>query len=56
MCIRDRLRDLHDQGRTIVLITHEHEVAAQAGRVVVMRDGRLQESSVAALDPRGVPR
>jgi putative ABC transport system ATP-binding protein len=50
------LRDLHDQGRTIVLITHEHEVAAQAGRVVVMRDGRLEESSVAALDPRGVPR
>ena len=50
------LRDLHDQGRTIVLITHEHEVAAQAGRVVVMRDGRLEESSVAALEPRGVPR
>ena len=50
------LRDLHDQGRTIVLITHEHEVAAQAGRVVVMRDGRLEESSVTALDPRGVPR
>jgi putative ABC transport system ATP-binding protein len=33
--------ELHGQGRTIVLITHEEEVAAQAGRVVRMRDGRI---------------
>ncbi len=36
------LRELHEQGRTIVLITHEHDVADQAQRVVVMRDGRLE--------------
>jgi putative ABC transport system ATP-binding protein len=28
-------------GRTIVLITHDSEVAAQAGRVVTVRDGRV---------------
>ena len=33
------LRDLHDAGRTIVLITHEPEVAAQAERQVHVRDG-----------------
>lgn len=35
------LGDLHDQGRTIVLITHEHDVAARAHRNVVIRDGLI---------------
>jgi putative ABC transport system ATP-binding protein len=35
------LSRLHDQGRTVVVITHEHDVAAIAGRVVEMRDGRI---------------
>ena len=33
------LRDLNQQGRTIVLITHEAEIAAFAQRVVRVRDG-----------------
>jgi putative ABC transport system ATP-binding protein len=32
---------LHDQGRTVVVITHEHDVAVHAERVVEMRDGRI---------------
>ncbi len=35
------LEALHDSGRTIVLITHEPEVAAAAQRVVRLRDGRV---------------
>lgn len=35
------LDELHDAGRTIVLITHEHEVAARAGRNLVIRDGEI---------------
>jgi len=31
--------DLNAEGRTIVLITHENEVASRAGRVVRLRDG-----------------
>jgi putative ABC transport system ATP-binding protein len=37
------LDELHDAGRTIVLITHEHEVAARAGRNLVIRDGLITE-------------
>ena len=33
------LRDLNQQGRTIVLITHEPDIAAFAQRVVRVRDG-----------------
>jgi putative ABC transport system ATP-binding protein len=32
---------MNRQGRTIVLITHEEEVAAHAGRVIRVRDGRI---------------
>jgi putative ABC transport system ATP-binding protein len=34
------LRELHRGGRTLVLITHEPDVAAMADRIVTMRDGR----------------
>ena len=35
------LRELHAAGRTIVLITHDPEVAAAAGRQVHIRDGMI---------------
>jgi putative ABC transport system ATP-binding protein len=33
-----------DRGHTVVLITHEVEIASQAPRVIRMQDGRLQEA------------
>jgi putative ABC transport system ATP-binding protein len=33
--------ELHDQGRTVVLITHEADIAEQAARVIHIRDGGL---------------
>jgi putative ABC transport system ATP-binding protein len=32
---------LHREGQTIILVTHEHDVAEHAHRVVRMRDGRI---------------
>jgi len=37
--------DLHDQGRTVVVITHESDVAERAGRVIRLRDGSVIEDS-----------
>jgi putative ABC transport system ATP-binding protein len=39
--------ELHRAGRTIVLITHERDVAAAAGRRVLIHDGRLVERAEA---------
>ncbi len=42
-----------ERGLTIVLVTHEAEVAAYAGRTVLMRDGRIVEDSGAVPAARG---
>jgi len=39
------LRDLHADGRTIVVITHDRELAAGLPRQVAVRDGRLDEAA-----------
>ena len=47
--IIDLLRSLSDeQGKTVVLITHDQAIAARAPRVVRMRDGRVLDAAVAA--------
>lgn len=39
------LKDLHAEGRTVILITHDADVAAHAKRQIVIRDGRIVEDS-----------
>ena len=34
--------NLHDQGQTIILITHENEVAAEAQRTIFIKDGLIE--------------
>jgi len=47
------LTDLHNSGRTVVLITHEADVAAAAGRIVHMLDGRVvDENDALAMSTR----
>ncbi|WP_394392456.1 ABC transporter ATP-binding protein [Shewanella woodyi] len=41
--IMDLFTDLHKAGQTIILVTHEEEVAAYAQRVIRMRDGHIVE-------------
>ena len=40
--VLDLFDRIHGEGKTIVIITHEDEVAARADRVVTLRDGRIE--------------
>ncbi|MEO8223951.1 MAG: ABC transporter ATP-binding protein [Gammaproteobacteria bacterium] len=52
------LTELHDEGRTIVLVTHDDSVAAYAGRELLIRDGvvardqpRVRPATIARTTP-----
>ena len=46
-------RQLHAEGQTIILVTHEDEVAAHCQRVVRLRDGRVLSDLPIAQDSAG---
>jgi putative ABC transport system ATP-binding protein len=33
--------NLHGQGNTIILVTHEHDIAQHAHRIIFIRDGKI---------------
>jgi putative ABC transport system ATP-binding protein len=40
--IMDRLDDVHAEGNTVLLVTHERRIAERADRVVHLRDGQIE--------------
>jgi putative ABC transport system ATP-binding protein len=34
---------IHEQGNTIIMVTHDREVAAQAERIIYIRDGQIEK-------------
>ena len=40
--------DLHRQGQTVVMVTHEQDIAAQAARVITLRDGLVATDQLKA--------
>ena len=46
------LQDLNDKGLTIVLVTHEHDIAQFAKRVLVFRDGKIRKDDPLINRPR----
>lgn len=53
--VMELLRELAGAGHTVILITHDRDVAAQAQRVVEIRDGRIVADNVTDRQPSGQP-
>ncbi len=50
--IMEIFQNLNDKGLTIVLVTHEHDVAQFAKRVLVFRDGKIRKNDPVSSRPR----
>ncbi len=50
--IMELFQHLNDQGLTIVLVTHEHDIAQFAKRVIVFRDGKIRKDESVPDRPR----
>ena len=44
--IMEILKGLHQDGRTVILITHDNEIAGQAKRVIKIKDGKISEDII----------
>src|SRR6187455_1828141 len=43
MEIMDLFERMHSEGNTIIVVTHEHDIAARAHRVISIRDGQIEK-------------
>jgi len=50
--IMDILQNLNDRGLSIVLVTHEHDIAQFAKRVLVFRDGTIRKDEALQVRPK----
>ena len=50
--IMEVFQDLNDKGLTIVMVTHEHDIAEFAKRVLVFRDGKIRKDEPVRSRPR----
>src|SRR5678809_1348658 len=41
--IMNLFEKLHEDGKTIILVTHEHDIAARAHRIISIRDGLIEK-------------
>ena len=50
--IMEIFQNLNDKGLTIVLVTHEHDIAQFAKRVLVFRDGKIRKDDSVMSRPK----
>jgi putative ABC transport system ATP-binding protein len=44
--IMELFEKLHEEGNTIILVTHEHDIAERAHRVITIRDGVIEKDEL----------
>lgn len=44
--IMDLLKEIHNKGNTVILVTHEEDIAAYAQRIIRLRDGLVESDTI----------
>ena len=39
-------KEIHDNGNTVILVTHEEEIATYAERIIRLKDGMVESDTV----------
>jgi putative ABC transport system ATP-binding protein len=55
VAVIDLLGELHEEGLSIILVTHDPSVAAHADRLITVRDGRIEDDKLLAAPAELVP-
>ena len=49
--VMDMIDELHDAGQTVILVTHEDNIAAHALRTITLRDGEIEQDVIRSEPP-----
>lgn len=41
--VMEILKEINDQGKTVIIVTHEHDIAAMTKKIIRLRDGVIEE-------------
>jgi putative ABC transport system ATP-binding protein len=42
----DLLEEIHEKGNTVIIVTHEEDIAKRAKRIVRLRDGVIESDTI----------
>ena len=49
------IAELHQQGNTIILVTHEEDIAENAHRIIRLRDGKIEHDELVTKHKKNIP-